>query len=86
MFFDIRMKILFAPGVGEKPPHITEIKRAALKIDVPRDPRLNRDLCVTKDIEGSGKPIFMTYQIQEKDGDYCIYVKNAKWSTHKRKR
>jgi len=83
------MKVLFAPGVGEnpeKPPHITQIKKAALQIEVPLKPRLYRDYCVTKGIEESGKPIFMTYQFQEKDGELCIYVKNAKWSTHKRKR
>jgi hypothetical protein len=80
------VKVYFAVGVGEKPPHITEIKMAARKISIPSKPRLNRDFNLTIEIESSGKPIFLTYQFHKTDEEISIYVKNAKLSTKKRKR
>jgi len=79
-------KVYFALGVGEKPPHTTQIKEAANQIEIPAKPRLNRDKSQTIQVSSSGKPIFMTYQFQERDGSIIIWVKNAKWSTKRRKR
>lgn len=79
-------KIYMSPFASHSKIHPTEIKMAALKIEMGTNIRYNRDINEVIEMD-DGRHMFLTYQFRiDDDNDDCIYIKNARWSKKKGKR
>lgn len=77
-------KVKLSPFVLRGKIHHTQATQAALKIEMPKNPKKYKDQYKTIDVDGND--IWLTYQWQDDQGTTIMYVVSAKYQTKKRKR